>query len=43
MLHGMGIDTGVDLSKLIEAGAFISQAIERQSMSKVARALSSKK
>ena len=43
MLNGMGVETGVDLNKLIEAGAFISQAIGRPTMSKVARALESKK
>ena len=42
MLHGMGIETGVDLAKLVEAGAFISEALGRQSMSKVARAMSAK-
>lgn len=42
MLHGMGIETGVDLTKLVEAGAFISGALGKQTMSKVARALSSK-
>lgn len=40
MLHGMGIDTGIDLGKLIEAGNRISAALGRQSGSKVARALS---
>jgi hydroxymethylglutaryl-CoA lyase len=24
MLHGMGIETGIDLDKLVDAGAFIS-------------------
>jgi hydroxymethylglutaryl-CoA lyase len=43
MLHGMGIQTGVDLQKLIEAGTYISEAIGRPTMSKVARALASKK
>ena len=42
MLHGMGIKTGVDLSKLVEAGTFISEALGRQTTSKVARAMSSK-
>ena len=42
MLHGMGIHTGINLDKLIEAGAFISQAIDRPTMSKVARAIGSK-
>ncbi|MCG9755940.1 hydroxymethylglutaryl-CoA lyase [Shewanella insulae] len=39
MLHGMGIDTGVDLNTLIEAGNNISQALGRVSGAKVARAL----
>ena len=39
MLNGMGIATGVDLDRLIEAGDFISAALERPSGAKVARAL----
>lgn len=39
MLHGMGIDTGIDLTKLIQAGKNISQALGRMSASKVANAL----
>ncbi|KAA0593221.1 hydroxymethylglutaryl-CoA lyase [Azospirillum lipoferum] len=38
MLNGLGIETGVDLEKLIAAGAFISDAIGRPTASKVARA-----
>ncbi|PWC76735.1 hydroxymethylglutaryl-CoA lyase [Azospirillum sp. TSH64] len=38
MLDGLGIETGVDLDKLIAAGAFISDAIGRPTASKVARA-----
>ena len=38
MLDGLGIETGVDLERLIEAGAFIGQALGRPSSSKVARA-----
>ncbi len=38
MLNGLGIETGVDLDKLIAAGAFISDAIGRPTASKVARA-----
>jgi len=38
MLSGLGIETGVDLDKLIAAGAFISDAIGRPTASKVARA-----
>jgi isopropylmalate/homocitrate/citramalate synthase len=39
MLHGMGICTGVDLARLAEAGHFISQALGRETQSKVGRAL----
>jgi hydroxymethylglutaryl-CoA lyase len=38
MLNGLGIETGVDLDRLIAAGAFISEAIGRPTASKVARA-----
>ena len=38
MLDGMGIETGVDLGKLILAGNFISGVLGRPSGSKVARA-----
>ena len=36
MLHGLGIDTGVDLDRLIEAGLFICDVLGRQTGSKVA-------
>jgi len=39
MLHGLGIATGIDLDKLVEAGAFISAALDRPSGSKAAMAL----
>jgi len=35
MLNGMGIETGVDLKKLISVGRFISQQLNRQPQSKV--------
>ncbi|PFX26671.1 Hydroxymethylglutaryl-CoA lyase, mitochondrial [Stylophora pistillata] len=38
MLHGMGIETGIDLDKLVEAGHFICQALDRKTSSKVAQA-----
>jgi len=41
MLHGMGIETGVDLEKLLEAGRFICDFLQRPPASKVACALSS--
>lgn len=41
MLHGMSIDTGIDLPLLIEAGNYISEQLGRSSDSRAARALSS--
>ncbi|XP_037357332.1 hydroxymethylglutaryl-CoA lyase, mitochondrial isoform X1 [Talpa occidentalis] len=38
MLTGLGIDTGVNLQKLQEAGTFICQALNRKTSSKVAQA-----
>ena len=43
MMQGMGIDTGIDLDALIDAGAFISQALGRQPNSLVARAVLNKR
>ena len=42
LLQGLGIESGVDLAKLIDAGNFISQILDRENQSKVARALSAK-
>ena len=38
MLNGMGIETGVDLNRLIAAGVFICERIGRATQSRVARA-----
>ena len=35
MLHGMGLETGVDLDALIETGLFISRALGRRPVSKL--------
>ena len=43
MLHGMGIDTGIDLDKLVDAGKFISDFLGRPSGSRVATALLAKR
>jgi hydroxymethylglutaryl-CoA lyase len=43
MMQGMGIDTGIDLDALIDAGLFISQALGRQPHSLVARATLNKR
>jgi len=40
---GTCIDTGIDLDALIDAGAFISQALGRQPNSLVARAVLNKR
>jgi len=43
MLHGMGIDTGIDLDKLIDAGKFISDFLQRKPNSRAATALLNKR
>ena len=43
LLHGMDIDTGIDLDKLIDAGQFISTALGRKSLSRAANALLAKR
>jgi hydroxymethylglutaryl-CoA lyase len=39
MLHGMGIETGIDLDKLIDAGVYISEALGREPNSRASKAL----
>jgi len=39
LMHGMGIDTGVDLDALIDAGAWVCEQLGRPSASRVARAV----
>jgi len=43
LLHGLGIDTGIDLDKLIDAGAFISSFLQRKPNSRAATALLNKR
>jgi len=43
MLDGLGIETGVDLAKVFEAGRFICAALGRDPTSKVAKALAAKR
>ncbi len=43
LLHGMGIETGIDLDLLVDAGAFISGQLGRQPNSRVATALLNKR
>jgi hydroxymethylglutaryl-CoA lyase len=43
MLHGMGIDTGIDLDKLVDAGKFISDFLGRPPSSRAATAILNKR
>ncbi len=43
MLHGMGIATGIDLDRLVDAGAFISNFLGRKPQSRVAVAVLNKR
>jgi hydroxymethylglutaryl-CoA lyase len=43
LLHGMGIETGIDLDALVDAGAWISEQLGRPSGSRVGRALLAKR
>jgi hydroxymethylglutaryl-CoA lyase len=43
MLHGMGITTGIDLARLVDAAAYISGVIGRPPVARVSRALLAKR
>jgi len=43
LLNGLGIETNINLNKLVEAGDYITQFLHRENGSKVARALVAKK
>ena len=43
MLHGMGVETGIDLDLLVDAGAFISGFLERKPNSRAATAILNKR
>jgi len=43
MLHGLGMDTGVDLDQLVDIGRWICAVLQREPSSKVNRAMSAKK
>ena len=42
MLDGLGVETGVTMAPLVEAGAYICQALGREPASRVARALAAR-
>ncbi|KAF1020212.1 MAG: 3-hydroxy-3-isohexenylglutaryl-CoA/hydroxy-methylglutaryl-CoA lyase [Paracidovorax wautersii] len=43
LLHGLDIETGIDLERLADAGVFISEQLGRPTQSRVARALINKR
>jgi hydroxymethylglutaryl-CoA lyase len=43
MLHGLGIETGIDLDRVIDAGEFICAALGRATNSRVGRAMLAKR
>jgi hydroxymethylglutaryl-CoA lyase len=43
MLHGMDIETGIDLDKLVDAGGFISDFLQRKPNSRAATAILNKR
>ncbi|PIM50640.1 hydroxymethylglutaryl-CoA lyase [Roseateles chitinivorans] len=43
LLSGLGIDTGIDLDKLVDAGAFISGVLGRPPVSRVGKAILAKR
>ena len=42
MLDGLGIETGVDMGRLIDAGEFICRELGRETLSRVARAIAAR-
>ena len=43
MLHGLGIETGIDLDKLVETGVWISGVLKRDSSSRAGKAIHAKR
>ena len=43
MLHGMGVETGIDLDLLVDAGAFVSGFLDRKPNSRAATAILNKR
>jgi hydroxymethylglutaryl-CoA lyase len=43
MLNGLGIETGVDLDKVVDAGLFISEFLNRKSVSRAGNAIAAKR
>ncbi len=43
MLHGLGIETGIDLDKLVDAGQYVSEFLQRKPNSRVGTAILNKR
>jgi hydroxymethylglutaryl-CoA lyase len=43
MLHGMGIETGIDMDLLVDAGQYISEFLQRKPNSRAATAIINKR
>ena len=43
LLHGEGVETGIDLNALVDAGAFISNVLGRAPVSRAGKALLAKR
>lgn len=43
MMHGLGIETGVDLDQVVDAGIFISQHLGRKGISRAGNAIAAKR
>jgi hydroxymethylglutaryl-CoA lyase len=43
LLHGLGIETGIDLDKLVDTGVWISSVLKRESGSRSGKAIAAKK
>jgi hydroxymethylglutaryl-CoA lyase len=43
MLHGLGIETGVDLEQVVDAGQFISRHLGRKGASRAGNAIAAKR
>ena len=43
MLNGLGIETGIDLEKLVDAAAFISDVLGRKPVSRTGNAMLAKR
>jgi len=42
-MNGLGIETGIDLDKVVDAGQFISQHLGRKAVSRTGNAIAAKR